>query len=628
MGSVMIEENVVSAAGTTHRDLDGRARPPDPLARQDPGAARHAVPRGTRLRLSRGRLEPLPRHRERSHPVSVGRDQYISEVVSKRPMRRRLLLIAVAALVLAAPAGAPTAHAHARRDIRQRSAVHAARPGRPERADRPAARGASDRSRPALSNETRSGTETLTAMQRRLASSATTAGVNGDFFSSNRRPERRSDAGRAGREPALRSTARVPASRRRDARRPADLASSGPGRGGGQADAQRAQRAAAGQRDRALHPAWGPATPAIPGRSPRSCSRCPRPSRTPTWPCRSSRCGAGGGPVPIPLGGARARRPRCRRGAALTAEAPVGQHGDHAPDLQAGLAGRRHGDRRRPQIVRNGAARVPGRRGVHDEPALAADLAHRPRTARGRAHDPGRRRRAPARLQRRDDELRARAGARAARRRDRHGARRGRLDDDGLRRVAAEPSLGRGAADLRRRSSCSTPACSCSRAVAVCRRTATAWMTARRSAYKVVQPSTVTVTLVGAERGCRLLEAVTRSRQHAGPFTRSTCRTALASTAPRGESRRAAEGKWKLAVTATDDVGQPSDDEPAVPRQLDARLPRRATRRSSSCRPAATSSASRGSRRRRRGSSSRSRLPRARSCAPSRRAATRPGRRA
>ena len=58
---------------------------------------------------------------------------------------------------------------------------------------------------PALSNETLTGTETLTAMQRRLASSATTAGVNGDFFSFDTgAPERHSDAGRAGREPALR----------------------------------------------------------------------------------------------------------------------------------------------------------------------------------------------------------------------------------------------------------------------------------------------------------------------------------------------------------------------------------------------------------------------------------------
>ena len=35
---------------------------------------------------------------------------------------------------------------------------------------------------PALSNETLTGTETLTSMERRVAATATTAGVNGDFF--------------------------------------------------------------------------------------------------------------------------------------------------------------------------------------------------------------------------------------------------------------------------------------------------------------------------------------------------------------------------------------------------------------------------------------------------------------
>src|SRR3954454_22545232 len=35
---------------------------------------------------------------------------------------------------------------------------------------------------PALSNEALTGTETLTAMERRIGASATTAGINGDFF--------------------------------------------------------------------------------------------------------------------------------------------------------------------------------------------------------------------------------------------------------------------------------------------------------------------------------------------------------------------------------------------------------------------------------------------------------------
>ncbi len=52
MGSVMIEENVVSAAGYDPPDVDGGARAPDPLAREDPGPARHALPRRQGLRLA------------------------------------------------------------------------------------------------------------------------------------------------------------------------------------------------------------------------------------------------------------------------------------------------------------------------------------------------------------------------------------------------------------------------------------------------------------------------------------------------------------------------------------------------------------------------------------------------
>ena len=50
MGSVMIEENVVSAAGVSH--VDGGARTPHQIAREDTRAARHALPRRSRLELS------------------------------------------------------------------------------------------------------------------------------------------------------------------------------------------------------------------------------------------------------------------------------------------------------------------------------------------------------------------------------------------------------------------------------------------------------------------------------------------------------------------------------------------------------------------------------------------------
>ena len=58
MGSVMIEENVVSAAGTTHRTSTEELVAPDPGARQDAGAARHALPRRQGLELRRRHATP------------------------------------------------------------------------------------------------------------------------------------------------------------------------------------------------------------------------------------------------------------------------------------------------------------------------------------------------------------------------------------------------------------------------------------------------------------------------------------------------------------------------------------------------------------------------------------------
>ena len=52
MGSVMIEENVVSAAGTTHRTTTDELVHLIKAPGEDPGAARHAVPRGQDLRVA------------------------------------------------------------------------------------------------------------------------------------------------------------------------------------------------------------------------------------------------------------------------------------------------------------------------------------------------------------------------------------------------------------------------------------------------------------------------------------------------------------------------------------------------------------------------------------------------
>ena len=54
LGSIMIEENVVSAAGTTYRASTDDFVRTIKGAREDPGAARHAVPRRPRLELRAG----------------------------------------------------------------------------------------------------------------------------------------------------------------------------------------------------------------------------------------------------------------------------------------------------------------------------------------------------------------------------------------------------------------------------------------------------------------------------------------------------------------------------------------------------------------------------------------------
>ena len=61
LGSIMIEENVVSAAGTTYRALDRGLRAHDQGDREDPRAARHALPRRPRLELALAVAAAAPR---------------------------------------------------------------------------------------------------------------------------------------------------------------------------------------------------------------------------------------------------------------------------------------------------------------------------------------------------------------------------------------------------------------------------------------------------------------------------------------------------------------------------------------------------------------------------------------
>ena len=96
-------------------------------------------------------------------------------------MRRRLLLISIAVLVLAAPASAQqralwpgvTFETGVQFTPSGPVAINILTGPRP---------GGATTIAPVLSNETLTGTETLTAMQRRTTTSSTSAGVNGDFF--------------------------------------------------------------------------------------------------------------------------------------------------------------------------------------------------------------------------------------------------------------------------------------------------------------------------------------------------------------------------------------------------------------------------------------------------------------
>ena len=148
--------------------------------------------------------------------------------------------------------------------------------------------------------------------------------------------------------------------------------------------------------------------------------------------------------LPIPKNGA-VLLARGSQVAKLQAEATPGTPLLTRLILSARLAlDRRHRrPRRRPRDRARRQAGLDGRRGLPARRSSArATRAPLSASARDGKIILARRRRAPPRLQRRDDELGARAGDGQARRGDGLRARRGRLDHDGLRRQAAEPAFG------------------------------------------------------------------------------------------------------------------------------------------------------------------------------------------
>ena len=302
-------------------------------------------------------------------------------------MRRRLLLISHrASLVLAAPAQRAAADALAGRHLRRRAS--SSRRTGPSRSTSSRGRGPAGTTTlaPVLSNETLTGTETLTAMQRRIATTADERGRQ------RRLLHVRARACRAASSCATaRWRARPPASARAracsrdgtlDIRRVSFV---GTWQGAGaRADADEVQPAVPRQRDRALHRRLGPDDPRRRGRDGRGPVPLPgRRSRTPTSPRRSSRCAPSGGAVPIPPGGA-VLLARGAAAAALSAEAPVGSAGDDAPALQARLAERRRRDRRRAADRARRRRRVPGGRGSSRR---ASSAPRAPRSAIGQLAD-------------------------------------------------------------------------------------------------------------------------------------------------------------------------------------------------------------------------------------------------
>ena len=209
---------------------------------------------------------------------------------------------------------------------------------------------------PALSNETLTGTETLTAIQRRVAGSATTAGVNGDFFNFNTG----APSGVLMREGQVasppfgeRSSAGITTDGTLDVRR---ISFFGTWQGSGAKRTLNTFNEAPPANGTALYTqAWGPTTPTLPGATALILFPLPAPVPNADLVAPVVEVRTGGGPVPIPLGGA-VLVGVGSAAAVLATEGPVGQQitsrlifKPEWPGVVSAVGGG-------PQIVRNGAA--------------------------------------------------------------------------------------------------------------------------------------------------------------------------------------------------------------------------------------------------------------------------------
>jgi hypothetical protein len=177
---------------------------------------------------------------------------------------------------------------------------------------------------PVLSNETVVDRETLTSMQRRLASQATAAGVNGDYFTfATGRPSGvlMREGGLVTPPNAARASAGITTDGRLEVRR-ASFVGSWRGLGGNRV--VRSLNAPPTADGSALYTdRYGPATPPVPGSVALVLFPFPAPTPEVDLVAPVVELRAGGGAVPIPAGGA-VLLARGQSAAALTAETAVG----------------------------------------------------------------------------------------------------------------------------------------------------------------------------------------------------------------------------------------------------------------------------------------------------------------
>ena len=270
-------------------------------------------------------------------------------------MRRRLLLISIAVLVLAAPASAQqralwpgvTFETGVQFTPSGPVAINILTGPRP---------GGATTIAPVLSNETLTGTETLTAMQRRTTTSSTSAGVNGDFFtfSSGLPSGVLMREGQMASPPSdERSSAGVLTDGTLDVRRVSFV---GTWQGAGnRRTLTKFNRPFPGTGIALYTDSWGPTTPELAGAT--AAVLFPFPAAIPNTDLAAPvvELRIGGGAVPIPPGGA-VLLAKGAAASALSAEAPVGQlvtmrllFKPDWPNVVAAIGGG-------PQIVRDGGA--------------------------------------------------------------------------------------------------------------------------------------------------------------------------------------------------------------------------------------------------------------------------------